>query len=183
MDEITKQITEQIIAYLTDPSLIPSPYYQIIIGIKILFIGISIFFIVLSIYILMNTQWLKFRYTQDISEFSKFKSYEFEKFAKDWKKIMKRLETGLESEYKLAIIEADVMLEQVLERMGHIEPTIEEKINKVTPSDIPSVNELKVTREIRNDVIHDPDYDLSQEKSKEVLSVYEKAFKELNILS
>ncbi len=177
------QITDQIISYLNDPSLVPSPYYQIIIVAKFLFLGISIFFIGLSIYILIHSQWLKLRYTQDFSEFSKFKSYEFEKFTKDWKKIMKRLETGLESEYKLAVIEADAMLEQVLERMGHTEPTIEEKIDKITSNDIPSIEDLKAVRDTRNGVIHDPDYDLSQEKAKEVLAIYEKAFRELKILS
>jgi len=172
-----------IIDYLSDPSLIPSPYFQVLMTLRFIFILISIILLGVSIYIIFNTEWIKYRYTKNLVEFTNFKTYEAGKLFKEWKTIMKRIETGIESEYKLAIIEADTMTGDILKRMGMTESTIEEKLNNLSITDIPNLEELKEARKIRNNVVHDPDYELSQEKAKEILSVYEKTFQDLKIIS
>jgi len=172
-----------IINYLSDPSLIPSPYFQLLMILRFIFFLISIILIGISIYIIFHTEWVKYRYSQNLIEFINFKTYEIGKLVKERKAIMKRIDTGIESEYKLAIIEADVMIEEILKRMGRTESTIEEKLNNLSVIDIPNLEELKEARKIRNNVVHDPDYELSQEKTKEILLVYEKTFKDLKILS
>ena len=75
------------------------------------------------------------------------------------------------------------MTGDILKRMGMTESTIEEKLNNLSITDIPNLEELKEARKIRNNVVHDPDYELSQEKAKEILSVYEIIFKDLKIIS
>ncbi len=173
---------EPIIEYLLQPKLIPSPYFGIMIGFKIFFILISFILLGIIVYILISSNWLKFRATEDLNEFIKFEPYGSDKYIKEWKKIMKRFDSGIEAEYKLAIIETDSMLGEILQRMGYDEPTIEKNLNKITAVEIPNIDDLKEARRVRNGVVHDPDYQLSKEKSKEVMDIYQESFRSLGIV-
>lgn len=173
---------QQIIQYLLNPGLIPPPYSQVILALKIAFILITIILLGIIFYTITSTSWLKFRATEDINEFIKFKPYGSDKYVKEWKKIMKRIDSGIEAEYKLAIIEIDTMLGEILQRMGHNEGTIEKNLDKVTSIEIPNIDILKEARKTRNGVIYDPDYQLSKEKAKEVMDVYQEAFRSLGIV-
>ncbi len=173
---------ENIIDYLIDPSLIPNPYLQVLTVVKVLSIIFLIFLVILIIFVLVTTKWFKFRVTEDVTEFVKFKPYGSDKYAKEWKKIIKRLDSGIEAEYKLAIMEADAMLDEILQRLGYTEETTEQKLSNVGSVEINNIEELKEARKVRNGVIHDPDYQLSKDKAKEVMNVYEGAFKNLSLL-
>ncbi len=173
---------QQVIEFILDPSLIPAPYSQVIFGLKIVFIIVTLALSALIAYILISSNWLKFRATEDISEFVKFEPYGSDKYVKEWKKIMKRLDTGIEAEYKLAIIETDAMLGEILRQMGYDEETTEKSLSRVTSVEIPNIDQLKEARRIRNSVVHDPDYQLSKEKAKEVMETYQESFRSLGIV-
>jgi len=168
--------------YLVDPSLLPSPYLEIFWIIRALFLIVSLSFIVMIIYGILTTDWLKYRVIEDVSEFISFKSYGSGKYAKEWKKLNKKLDSGIEAEYKLALMGADTMLDTALEKMGYNGKTIDEKLKKVTSIEIPNIEELKSAREIRNSIIYDPDYHISKEKAGEIMSIYEKTLKNFSFL-
>jgi len=148
---------------------------------KILSIGISLFFLIAIFYFIKNTTWLKFRYAEDLKEFFAFKPYEIKRFEKVWAKITKRLERPLESEYKLAIIEADNLLNKILERMGYKEETLGERLKKITADILPNIQEVSEAHKIRNNIVHDPDYKITLEKAQKTIKIYEKAFQGLNV--
>ncbi len=174
---------ENIISYILSPELIQAPWSILLTILEIVFLIISFFFLLLIFFVLLKSKRLSYRFIEDIDEFIKFKPHEINKLAKNWKLINKKIETGIESEYKLAIIEADVMLEDVLKRMGHTEETIEKKLNATTSSEIENIEEIKEARKVRNNVVYDPDFELTLDKTKETLKVYEKTFRNLNVLS
>ncbi len=174
---------ENIISYLLSPELIPSPFGEIISVLRIVFLIVSLILFLVIVGILLRTQWLNRRFFENITEFMSFKPYEANKLLKDWEKINKRLESGSEAEYKLAIIEADSMLDDVLKRMGHTQETVEEKLESVKFSEIKNMDDLKQSRRTRNSVVHDPDYKLTLDKAREVLKVYENVFKDLKVFA
>ncbi len=148
---------------------------------KILSAGISLLFLFAIFYFIKNTSWLKFRYVQDLKEFFDFKPYEIKKFEKVWAKITKRLQNPLESEYKLVIIEADNLLNEILERMGYKGETVGERLKKITVDILPSIQEVLEAHKIRNNIVHDPDYKITLEKGQKTIKIYEKTFQELNV--
>ncbi len=168
--------------YLLDPRIIPTPYLQMVNGVRVALILLTFFLFGLIVYILISTNWLKYRAVEDVTEFVKFQPYGSDKYVKEWRKIAKRIDSGIEAEYKLAIIEVDTMLGEILKQMGHNEGSVEKSLNKVTPIEINNIKELKEARRVRNDVVHDPDYQLSKEKAKEVMGVYEEAFRNLGVV-
>ena len=98
---------------------------------------------------------------------------------KAWAKITSRLETGLESEYKLAVIEADSILDNILNRMGFSGETLGERLNKLTVATLPNCEQVREAHKIRNNIVHDPSYRLGLDEAKRVLGIYQQALRDL----
>jgi hypothetical protein len=146
--------------------------------IKIIFLLFALFFFIVIIYFLKKSTWFKRIFTQDFIEFFTFKPYGISKSAEAWKKIIARLDGGSEDEAKLAVVEADDLLNETLNRIGYRkEETLGEKLDDITPDIIPNLEEVQEAHKIRNNIIHDPDYRLGLEEAKKILGVYEKAIK------
>jgi hypothetical protein len=174
---------ETIISYILHPETMPSPYSDIFFILRIVSLIISFLFLTFIFLVFLKTQWLNKRYFDDFNEFVKFKPHEINKLVKDWKKIIAKQESGSEAEYKLAIIEADTMMGDILKRMGYTEETIEDRLKNISESDLKNMSELIEVRKTRNSVVYDPDYELTIQKTRDVLKVYEEAFKNLGAFS
>ena len=111
-----------------------------------------------------------------------FKPYKLGGYSRRWRKIIARLEKKSESEAKLAILEADSLLDEVLGKSGYEGETPRERLEKITVSTLPNLEELKKARQVRENIISDPAYKLELEKAKGVLKVYEKSLTFLEAL-
>jgi hypothetical protein len=146
--------------------------------VKIIFLLFALFFFFVIIYFLRKTTWFERIFLQDFIEFSTFKPYGISKSVEAWKKIITRLDAGSEDEAKLAVIEADDLLNETLDRVGYKkEKSLGEKLDEITPDIITNLEEVNEAHRIRNNIIHDPDYRLGLEEAKKILLVYEKAIK------
>ncbi len=153
---------------------------QILHYLRMVSIVLSFLLLLGIIFFTTKTAWIKDTYLDPITEFLKSKPYKSKKFAKQWSNITAKLRTGNELEYKLAIIEADGLLEQTLEKMKFEGETVKERLAKVPKIIIGDVKNIEKAQEIRDKVVHEPDYQLSLEETKEVLNIYEKIFKQFN---
>jgi len=141
-----------------------------------------IFSLILSgfiIFALAKTSWLKRMVIWDIVEFFSFRPYGVRKVEKDWAKITARLETGLESEWKLAIIEVDLILNGILMKIGFGGETLGEKLDRLTAATLPNLQQIREAHKIRNNIVHDPDYRVSLDEAKRVVAIYEQALRDL----
>ena len=87
--------------------------------VKVAFLVIGFLFLIGIIFCLLKTTYLKWLILQDATEFLTYRPYGAKRITKTWTKILKRLEIADESEYKLAIMEADDLLDNALKRMGY----------------------------------------------------------------
>ena len=166
-----------IISFITSP-----PGVAWLTFLKIAFIVFSAFMILAIVVMISWTSWLRVRFLQDIVEFFTYRPLGIKKLARQWAKVQARLETGLESEYKLAVIEADSMFDDVVQRMGYRGESLGERLDKVSKDIMPSVEEVKLAHQTRNNIVHDPDYKLELEEAKNALAAYEKALVDLGAL-
>lgn len=104
------------------------------------------------------------------------------KIPKRWQEVLSKIESKEEANHKLAIIEADVLLDGVLAKMGYLGETLSEKLEKIQPSALSTVSELRQAHYVKNNILHDPDFNLSPQKAREVIDSYEKVLKELDVL-
>lgn len=168
---------EEIIQFILSPNL---PGWAMLL--KIVLIVLSLFLFGLIMAALIQTSWLKRIALWDLQEILTYRPFGVTKVAREWRKIKAKLETGMESEYKLAVIKADAMLDRILARMAFGGKTLGERLTKLTTTSLPNVEEVRWAHRIRTNIIHDPDYRLTLEEAKKAIEAYEKALLDLQAL-
>ena len=164
----------KLISFITSPEIA-----NILSVLKIIFIILSLLFIVGVIFLLFKNTWLKFRFLEGFTEFFAYRPFGMKKTFKQWLKITKRLETGGEADYKLAVIEADSLLDEVLNKIGYKGESLGERLKQLDPGILPDFKKVWQAHKVRNDVVHDPDYHLSSEEAKKVMGIYEQVLRDL----
>lgn len=165
-----------LIVFITSPKT-----EGIFLYLKIIFIIITLVFFGSIIFLLLRNSWLKRRFLEDIIEITTYRPFGAKKTFKQWTKISKRLETKKEAEYKLAIIEADSLLNDILERMGYKGEMIGDRLKQLDSTILPNIEDLWKAHKTRNNVVHDPDYSLTFDQAKKTTAIYEKAFQDLEM--
>lgn len=158
------------IYFISDPRL-----QDYLFPVKLVFVTFAMFFLAFVIYFMINSSWLQYKFLEDVSEFFSWQSYGAREMSKQWNKIKKRAESGNESDYKLAIIDADDFLAEVLDNRGYDGKDFEETIKKTGKLIGPVFDEVLRAHDTRNSIVYDPDYKLSSELAKKVLDTYEAA--------
>ncbi|UZE93151.1 MAG: hypothetical protein ACKKMV_02270 [Candidatus Nealsonbacteria bacterium] len=168
---------DNIIQFILNPIL---PDWLLIV--KFIFLALNLFFIVTIVLVLLRTTWLKRLIFWDIKEYLTFRHYGLPRIDKKWVKIREKLDTGSEPEAKLAIIEAEAILNDILQKEGFLGQTLEERLNKLTTNVIENIEEVREAHKVCLNIVHDISYRLDIKESKRVLDVYEKALVDLEAL-
>lgn len=111
-----------------------------------------------------------------------FRPYGVRKIVKEWLKIKARLDTGLESEYKLCVIEADSMLDDILKGMGIGGGSLGERLERITVASLSNLEQVRQAHTTRNNIVHDPNYRLSLDEAKKTVEIFEKSLTDLQAL-
>jgi len=142
----------------------------------------GILLVLFSVFVLGRTMWMKYAFLFDLTEFFTFRPYGLRRMIGKWQKIQVRLETANEAEYKLAVIEADGMLNDILLRMGFRGETLGDRLKILTTAIIPNLDDVSHAHQTRNNVVHNPDYRLTLEEAQRTLAIYEAAFSNLDLI-
>ena len=143
--------------------------------VKIVFVFFSVFFLVFVIYFMLNSSWLQYKFLEDVTEFFSWQAYGQREMKKQWDRIKKRTESGAESDYKLAIIDADDFLAEVLDDRGYDGKDFEASIKKAGKMIKPILDDVLSAHEVRNSIVYNPDYKLSVDQAKKILDAYQSA--------
>ena len=148
---------------------------------KIVFIFCAVFFLVFVIYFMLNSSWLQYKFLEDVSEFFRWQAYGQRQANKQWDRIKKRIESGAESNYKLAIIDADDLLAEALDRRGYEGKDFKETVDKAGKIIGSILEDVLGAHEIRNSIVYNPDFKISADRAKKVLATYESAVKNIGM--
>ena len=105
-----------------------------------------------------------------------------EKFQEKWKFVKDKLELKDENNLKLAVIEADLLLDEELENLKFIGETASERLENTASNTFSDLEKIKKAHQLRNNIVHESDFELSLEAAEDAIKVFEKAFKELELL-
>lgn len=95
-----------------------------------------------------------------------------------WDNALKNIESPNENDWKQAIIDADIILDDVLSKMGYRGETIGEKLNRVATGDMKSLKDAQEAHGVRNRIAHEPGFTLSQYDARQTIHKYRKVFEE-----
>lgn len=99
-----------------------------------------------------------------------------------WLQIKKRLNSSDQNDWKLAILEADYILNEIFKRSGYLGVRMEEKLDLITPAQLANVEDVKRAHEVRNKIAKDPTFVITRQEAIEVIEVYKQSFIELNLI-
>ncbi|KPJ54956.1 hypothetical protein AMJ47_02705 [Parcubacteria bacterium DG_72] len=156
-------------------------FIAILSALKFTFIILSFIMVFGIVILFFKASWARYKYYENYTEFITYRPYGVKKGFKRWSKVIKRIETGKEAECKMAIIEADDMLKEVFQKIGYKEEFLDDILANIDEKILPSLEELKKVHDIRNNIVHDPDYNLTAEQARNILRVYQKALSELEM--
>jgi hypothetical protein len=149
---------------------------------RLMFGSIGFFFLFFIIYTSLRTSYLKVMLGYDLVEFASFTAFGSKSMTRRWRKLLERLETGNEEEYKLAIIEADTILADAFKKMNLTGETFELQVRTVTTALVPNLVEIQAAHQTRNSIVHDPTYRLTRGETETVLGAYEATFRNLDLI-
>lgn len=100
-----------------------------------------------------------------------------------WRRIMEHANSADEHKWRLAILECDIMLNELLDLQGYKGETIAEKMKQVSRSNFNSIDDAWEAHKVRNKVAHEGvEYHISEREKNHVINLYQRVFKEFGFI-
>jgi hypothetical protein len=100
-----------------------------------------------------------------------------------WVRVIEHLNSTNPSDWRLAIIEADVMLDELLTANRYHGDSVGEKLKSVEPGDMKTLDAAWEAHKVRNRIAHSgSDFELTEREAKRVIALFESVFKEYQII-
>jgi len=100
-----------------------------------------------------------------------------------WQKVLVHINSANPSDWKLAILECDIMLGDILTKMGYPQPSIGEQLKAVEPSDFTNIENAWEAHKIRNSIAHEgSEFLINEREAKRVIGLYETVFREFEFI-
>lgn len=105
-----------------------------------------------------------------------------EEVSKSWKIVIEKITSPNPSDWNLAVLQADSILDDILKRSGFPGETMGDRLKKLDRSKLSSLDEVWDAHKIRNVIAHDPNRPISRREIERAIDSFEKALKELEFL-
>ena len=100
-----------------------------------------------------------------------------------WEHAMTHLNSASSSDWRLAIIEADVILDEMLRAQGYHGDSIGEILKGVEKGDMKTLDAAWEAHKIRNEIVHSGSgYTLTEREAKRAMALYESVFREFEVI-
>lgn len=101
------------------------------------------------------------------------------KSRKEWKKIEELLKEPYQSSWKLAVLKAEAIVKKTLNFMGYAESDFTKILDELKFRGYQNLEILSGLHNIREKIIGDKNFSLSQNRAKEIVFIYKKFWDEL----
>ena len=96
-----------------------------------------------------------------------------------WQEVQRHINSNNPSDWRLAILEADIMLDEILEKQGYQGDSIGDKLKSVNKSDMTSLDAAWEAHKIRNQIAHEGiGFQINEREAKRVIGLFQKVFEE-----
>ena len=100
-----------------------------------------------------------------------------------WKRVTELVLSDNPSDWRLSIIEADVMLEDMISHMGYVGADFGEKLKGIEQSDFTTIELAWEAHKVRNQIAHTgTDFVLTQREARRIIDLYRQVFEEFKYI-
>lgn len=104
------------------------------------------------------------------------------KARKQWQEIRQKLASDNENEYKIAVIEADKFIGDLVAGLGYPGDNFGERLDNINEGQIANIEGLRQAHATRNRIVHDDDFVLEKQEVEGVISQYEEFLRSYQII-
>jgi len=96
-----------------------------------------------------------------------------------WAHVRELIESGHESDWRQAIIEADIMLDEILDEQGYVGESVGDKLKQATPARFHTIQDAWDAHLVRNEIAHKGSaFQLTEHVAYRTISHYENVFRD-----
>lgn len=107
-----------------------------------------------------------------------------DELARRWRKVVEHADSDNPNDWKQAIIEADVMLEQLVTKLGYQGESLGEQLKRTARGDFKTRDQAWEAHLVRNRIAHDGSaFDINQFEAKRIIGLYRQVFDEFYHIS
>lgn len=100
-----------------------------------------------------------------------------------WEVILEHIESGNPNDWRLAILEADIMLGDMLDKLGYRGESIGEQLKSVDKSDFTTIDDAWEAHKVRNLIAHEgANFTIPDREAKRIVGLYKNVFEEFNFI-
>ncbi len=100
-----------------------------------------------------------------------------------WNRVLEHASSDDEHKWRLAILEADIMLNELLDLQGFKGETMAEKMKQVSRTQFNSIDDAWEAHKVRNRVAHEgAEFRIDEREKNRVINLYQRVFKEFNFI-
>jgi hypothetical protein len=100
-----------------------------------------------------------------------------------WVKVLSNVFSEHSGDWKLAVIEADAILEDLMQDLGFKGESLGERLKNTNQENFRNLTSAWEVHTIRNRIAHEGmSFDLSQHEAKRIISIYEKIFRDYGFI-
>lgn len=100
-----------------------------------------------------------------------------------WQDVLTHIDSDRSNDWKLAIIEADIILDELLKTLGYAGQSVGEKLKSASPETFKTINQAWRAHNMRNRVAHEgAELELGKREAKETITEYQMVFEEFDFV-
>lgn len=103
-------------------------------------------------------------------------------FTKHWHTVLNHASSNNKNDWKIAILDADSILDDVLKMKGFMGDTMADRLKAVSRGDLASIDLAWEAHKYRNAIAHGDDISFNQHEVRRIIYNFEKALKELGAI-
>jgi hypothetical protein len=168
--------------FTTDVSGLPHELFSFLFStVEVLSVFISFLLILGIIYaIFKKSQTEKFAKATEVADERKAEAAEAApQVNRKWLRVIDHLNSPNPGDWRLCILEADIMLNELLEKQQYVGASIGDKLKTASRGDFKTLDFAWEAHKIRNAIAHEgADFSLPQNEAKRVINLYKAVFEE-----
>ncbi len=103
--------------------------------------------------------------------------------AEQWEKVLLHVGSENPSDWKLAVLEADTILDELLKSLQIPGATVGEQLKNANPGDFKSLNDAWEGHKVRNRIAHEGlNFGLTKREARRAIEQFERVFKEFKLI-
>jgi hypothetical protein len=99
-----------------------------------------------------------------------------------WSRIDKLAQSQSSSDWRVAIMEADAIMDEIIEGMGLPGETMGERMKAMAKSDFPLLDSAWEVHRLRNKLAHEAGYDLKKREAESAIDTYHRIFRDVGFI-